>query len=226
MKPESPSNCSFLLSSSSFPNLGAPPIRHAELTDLGRGCTRLLSKWPEHLVIVRHAQSERNVRKDIATANGDFIYGGETRDIDVGLTTVGEKQAIATGKALGQQFRFDRLFASPFRRTIQTARIIAKQFRDPLELLEDDRLREIDFGILDGLTKQGIAHFQPGEMERRARLGKLSRRRAPASRLPRHAHQRDCRTIGFGRMSLSRRFGIPETLGAALGETDPGDRCG
>ena len=27
----------------------------------------------------------------------------------------------------------------------------------------DERLREIDFGVLDGLTKHGIAHFHPEE---------------------------------------------------------------
>jgi len=133
-------------------------------------------KWPSHLVIVRHAQSERNVWKEIATARGDFVYGDETRDINVGLTQIGEEQAVATGKALGEQFRFDHLFASPFSRTIETARILVQHFPYPLDMVEDDRLREIDFGVLDGLTKHGIAHFQPEEMERRARLGKYHHR--------------------------------------------------
>ena len=39
-------------------------------------------------------------------------------------------------------------------------------------MVEDERLREIDFGVLDGLTKQGIAHFHPDEQQRRAALGK------------------------------------------------------
>src|SRR5215475_8031956 len=69
-----------------------------------------LPKWPDHLVIVRHAQSERNLWKEIATAKGDFIYGGEVRDMDVGLTEAGLRQAVATGKALGRQFRFDHVF--------------------------------------------------------------------------------------------------------------------
>ncbi len=138
--------------------------------------TRCAPKWPTHLVIVRHAQSERNLWKDIATAKGDFIYGGETRDIDVTLTDAGGKRAAATGKALGKQFRFDRLFVSPFARTLQTARVLLEQFPYRLNPIEDDRLREIDFGVLDGLTKHGIAHFQPGEMERRARLGKYHHR--------------------------------------------------
>ena len=144
MKVEKQSNSSLLLSSSLSPS--APTDRHTNL--IGSGCSsaqRPISKWPEHLVIVRHAQSERNVWKDIAAAKGDFVYGGETRDIDVALTEKGEKQAAATGKALGDQFRFNRLFVSPFTRTIQTARIIAEQLRDPLDVLEDDRLIGVTF---------------------------------------------------------------------------------
>ena len=96
---------------------------------------------------MRHAQSERNVWKEIATAQGDFIYRGEVRDIDVGLTPIGESQALATGTALGGQFRFDRLLISPFARTVQTAQIMVQQFPYSVELIEDDRLREIDFGV-------------------------------------------------------------------------------
>lgn len=118
------------------------------------------------MVIVRHAQSDRNAWKDIATANGDFIYGGDTRDIDLALTETGQRQAAATGKALGEQFRFDHLFVSPFTRTTKTARIIAEQLPYVPDVIEDDRRREIDFGVLDGLTKHGIAHFEPGEMQR------------------------------------------------------------
>jgi len=116
------------------------------------------------------------VWKEVATAKGDFIYSGEVRDMDVGLTSVGEQQARATGAKIGELFRFDRVFVSPFARTIQTAKIMVQQFPYPTDLIEDDRLREIDFGVLDGLTKHGIAHFQPAEKERRTRLGKYHHR--------------------------------------------------
>lgn len=174
LKPQSQSNPPLLLSS--FLNFYRTSESQDHLSDLARSGACPLPKWPKHLVIVRHAESERNVWKDIATAKGDFIYGGETRDIDVGLTETGERQAAATGKALGEQFQFNCLFVSPFRRTIHTAQILVEQFPYPLTLIEDDRLREIDFGVLDGLTKHGIAHFQSGEMQRRARLGKYHHR--------------------------------------------------
>jgi broad specificity phosphatase PhoE len=69
-------------------------------------------KWPLHLVFVRHAESERNVAKQLADRSGDLEYGGRLRNIDVDITARGRKQAEATGRYLGQQFRFDRVFAS------------------------------------------------------------------------------------------------------------------
>jgi broad specificity phosphatase PhoE len=93
-----------------------------------------------------------------------------------GLPRFGEQQARATGAKVGNPFRFDRVFVSPFARTLQTAQIMVQQFSYPTEVAQDDRLREIDFGVLDGLTKHGVAHFQPAEKERRARLGKYHHR--------------------------------------------------
>ena len=37
---------------------------------------------------------------------------------------------------------------------------------------QEERLREIDFGILDGLTKDGIRHQYPKEAERKEKLKK------------------------------------------------------
>lgn len=133
-------------------------------------------KWPEHLVIVRHAESERNIWKEIATAKGEFVYGRKTRDMDVPLTSNGEQQAVATGRHLGAEFSFDRAFVSPFARTMQTARLMIEQFPYQVEITEEERVREIDFGILDGLTKHGIAHYHPEEKERRSNLGKYHHR--------------------------------------------------
>jgi len=128
---------------------------------------------------VRHAESERNIWKEIVTAKGELIYGGKVRDMDVPLTANGEQQAVTTGQGLGPEFKFDRVYVSPFTRTAETARLMIGQFPYAVETTEDERLREIDFGVLDGLTKHGIAHFHPEEKERRLRLGKY-RHRPPA----------------------------------------------
>jgi probable phosphoglycerate mutase len=107
---------------------------------------------------------------------GELVYGGKVRDMDVAPTPYGEKQAVATGEALGADYKFDGVFVSPFQRTMETARLMIEQFPNAVEVIEDERLREIDFGVLDRLTKHGIAHFHLEEKERRAKLGKYQHR--------------------------------------------------
>jgi len=94
------------------------------------------------------------------------------------------QQAIITGNRLKERFHFDQVYVSPFTRTMQTARLIIGQFHYTPNLVEDERLREIDFGVLDGLTKHGIAHFQPAEHERRARIGKYHHRPSGGENYP------------------------------------------
>ena len=47
------------------------------------------------------------------------MYGGDVRDMDVPLTPDGERQAVATGEGLVVEHKFDRVFVSPFKRTIE-----------------------------------------------------------------------------------------------------------
>lgn len=129
-------------------------------------------KWMTHLVIVRHGESQRNVGKDAATARGELEYGGGIRDMDVTLTSRGEKQSEATGKYLGKKFCFDRIFVSPYVRTVETAALMTASFKGSPQMLREDRIREKEFGILDGLTKPGIIKKYPEEWRRRERDGK------------------------------------------------------
>src|ERR1700694_1484952 len=156
-----------------------------------------ISKWPSHLVIVRHAESERNIWKEIATAKGELVYGGKVRDMDVPLTPYGERQAVATGEGLVVEHKFDRVFVSPFKRTIETARLMIEQFPHPVEVIEDERLREIDFGVLDGLTKHGIADItrtrrQSSQVTAFSREG--TARRGDSFRLADYPSSRMCRS--------------------------------
>jgi 2,3-bisphosphoglycerate-dependent phosphoglycerate mutase len=134
--------------------------------------TRPEQKWMDHLVIVRHGESLRNVGKDAATAAGEMEYGGGIRDMDVPLTPLGEKQSHVTGEYLGQKFHFDRIFVSPYLRTVRTAEIMGKHFKEFPKLTLEDRIREKEFGILDGLTKAGINKKYPEESRRKERDGK------------------------------------------------------
>jgi len=129
-------------------------------------------KWMNHLLIVRHGESQRNVGKQAAQAAGKLEYGGGVRDTDVALTACGVRQADVTGKFLSQTFRFDRAFVSPYLRAVQTAQLMIKHSKQPVELIIEERIREKEFGILDGLTKKGIHEKYPDEEHRRERDGK------------------------------------------------------
>ncbi|HEY6251430.1 MAG TPA: histidine phosphatase family protein [Candidatus Angelobacter sp.] len=130
-------------------------------------------KWPDLLVIVRHGQSERNVAKELAKASGaDTVWGGTVRDVDTPLTALGVKQAIQTGKFLGDLAIFDVIFSSPYMRTLQTSQHIAEQLEPAPGILLEERVREIEFGVLDGLTHHGIKQRYPEEWARREREGK------------------------------------------------------
>ncbi len=129
-------------------------------------------KWMDNLLIVRHGESQRNVGKQAALAAGELEYGANVRDMDVTLTPRGVKQAEATGRHLASQFRFDRVFVSPFVRAVQTAQLILKHYNHSVPLSYEERIREKEFGILDGLTKAGIDKKYPDEKRRREREGK------------------------------------------------------
>jgi broad specificity phosphatase PhoE len=67
---------------------------------------------------------------------------------------------------------FDAILVSPYLRTRQTAQQIVRGIGYSPEIVVDDRLREIEFGILDGLTPQGIEAKYPEEIARRRKEGK------------------------------------------------------
>ena len=134
---------------------------------------RVEQKWPSHLVIVRHGQSERNAAKDAAKAAGrPYINKTGLRDVDTPLTELGRKQAVATGKFLKSRFQFDVAFTSPYKRTIETTDGILGAFVKKPAIVQEERIREVEFGVLDGLTWSGVKQKYPEEFARRQREGK------------------------------------------------------
>jgi 2,3-bisphosphoglycerate-dependent phosphoglycerate mutase len=129
-------------------------------------------KWPSQLVIVRHGESERNVAKDVAKSKGAPTYGSSLRDMDTRLTEEGNRQARETGEHLAEEYNFDAIFTSPYQRTVQTAKQILEQMKAKPPLKGEERIREIEFGILDGLTTDGMKTKYPEEFARREREGK------------------------------------------------------
>lgn len=135
--------------------------------------------WPSVLWLVRHGQSAGNVARDAAQAEGAHRIPLTLRDVDVPLSDLGREQAASLGKWFAQRDeRPEVLLASPYVRARQTAEIFrANGGCAPDEpICTDERLREKEFGILDGLTTHGIAHFEPQQAEFRRLLGKFYHR--------------------------------------------------
>ncbi|WP_419808752.1 histidine phosphatase family protein [Sphingomonas sp.] len=137
------------------------------------------SRWPSRLWLVRHGQSAGNIARDAADASGAERVALTGRDVDVPLSPLGEEQA----RGLGRWFaaadeRPAVLLVSPYLRAQRTAEL----FRDAggcaadLPLRLDERLREREFGVLDGLTRAGIAAHHPDQAAFRTQLGKFYHR--------------------------------------------------
>jgi probable phosphoglycerate mutase len=138
--------------------------------------------WPERLWLVRHGQSQGNVARDAAHEAGLSTIDIDVRDVDVPLSELGLKQADATGRwfaSLPENERPEVILSSPYVRARQTAELICKAGAlagGPGRSIVDERLREREFGVFDGLTTIGIREKFPEEAAHRKRLGKFYHR--------------------------------------------------
>jgi probable phosphoglycerate mutase len=102
----------------------------------------------------------------LAVRHGQTVWNAESRfqgHGDSPLTETGRRQA----QALGERMRgidFDVLISSDLGRAMQTASIVASCAGH--EVRTDFRLRERNFGALEGLTKAEIQDRHPGVYER------------------------------------------------------------
>lgn len=136
-------------------------------------------RWPSILWVVRHGQSAGNVARDEAHAAGAHRIALTARDVDVPLSQLGCEQARALGRWFAQRdVQPEVMLASPYLRAQQTAELFrAAGGCDPEEpICIDERLREKEFGILDGLTTTGVAELNPEQAEFRSLLGKFYHR--------------------------------------------------
>ena len=139
------------------------------------------SVWPGILWLIRHGQSAGNVARDEAHANGMPRIALDRRDVDVPLSRLGMDQARALGHwfAQGEEGnRPDVILSSPYLRALQTAEMFREAGGCPadLRICLDERLREKEFGILDGLTSAGIRELHPEQADFRRVLGKFYHR--------------------------------------------------
>jgi len=90
--------------------------------------------------VMRHGEAEHNV-SGIINSREMNLYP---------LTELGREQVLAAAQNLKAK-KITRIYSSPFRRTRESAKIIADQLGLlPEKIISDDRLREFNFGQLDG----------------------------------------------------------------------------
>jgi broad specificity phosphatase PhoE len=131
--------------------------------------------WPAELWVVRHGESAGNVARDRAESEGLERIALESRDVDVPLSERGHRQARALGLRLGE-LPPDVVWTSPYLRARQTASEALAAIGSDVPVVVDERLREREFGVLDGLTRRGITTLWPQEAERRRAVGKFYHR--------------------------------------------------
>ena len=139
-------------------------------------------RWPSTLWLVRHGESAGNVARDAAHAADAERIDVAGRDVDVPLSARGQEQADALGRWFARAPEGGRpevMLVSPYARALATA----GRFRDAggtsvpdVPLCIDERLREKEFGILDGLTTRGVQVQQPDQAAFRQLLGKFYHR--------------------------------------------------
>lgn len=131
-------------------------------------------KWPENLMVVRHGRSKANERKDAAKLAGHEPAWTEVeRDQDSPLIPLGHQQAYSLGRYFAdEQVRFDDIIVSPYLRTKQTKDGIIQGMRYTPNVVVEERIREIEFGIMDGIDRATFRKLFPSEADRRERDGK------------------------------------------------------
>lgn len=97
------------------------------------------------LYLIRHGQTDWNLAQR---------FQGQS---DIPLNEIGRRQANALAGRLSSQ-PFDVAYSSDLQRALETANIIV---RDRLEIKEDVRLREMNFGDWEGATYNRIKEEYP-----------------------------------------------------------------
>ncbi len=116
------------------------------------------ARWPAILWIVRHGESAAMLASHAASSAGHHRVALNARDMDTGLSTVGAAQAHALGRWFARQNERPHLvLSSPYQRAHDSATAMALG----VPILTDERLRERELGILDGLTWEGVQALHP-----------------------------------------------------------------
>lgn len=90
------------------------------------------------MILIRHGQTEWNALQK---------YQGHT---DVHLNELGRKQAATAAQYLKDHEAIEAVYASDLSRTRETAEILGRSINLPV--ITDSRLRELSFGLWEGMT--------------------------------------------------------------------------
>ncbi len=137
------------------------------------------ARWPAVLWIVRHGESAAMLASHAASTAGAHRIALDARDMDTGLSVAGAAQAHALGRWFaGQHEQPNVLLSSPYERARDTATAFraAGGAAPDARILTDERLRERELGILDGLTWEGVKALHPAQAQQRELLGKFYHR--------------------------------------------------
>lgn len=132
--------------------------------------------WPRMLWIVRHGESIGNLAAAHATALGLPAIELSGREIDVPLSPLGERQALAVGQwfaAAPAEERPTAILSSPYARARQTAERVRDGAGLGAAVLVDERIRERELGVLNRLTRVGVAERFPEQLALQEQFGKF-----------------------------------------------------
>lgn len=125
-------------------------------------------KLPRRIRLVRHARSKANEAMHAAMAAGEESFHIPMADKNAPLVVIGEQQVFDLGSwlaTLPPEMQPTRIVSSKYRRACQSEYGISKHFGKRLiRLPADERLNEINWGVLRGLTELGIKNRYPHEL--------------------------------------------------------------
>ena len=133
-----------------------------------------LGAGPASLTLVRHGESVANLADAEAHRQQADRLELDARDADVELSETGRRQADALRDFLRDAPEEERptlVVSSPYRRAADTALRAVDGLG--VEVAFDERLRERDLGVFNGLTGRGIRSEYADEADRRRKVGKF-----------------------------------------------------
>ncbi|MEV6278622.1 histidine phosphatase family protein [Nocardia sp. NPDC051832] len=104
------------------------------------------------LLLLRHGETALTAQRRLSGSGGS----------DPVLSETGRRQAAAAGESLAKRDAVHAVVSSPLRRCRETAAAAARGLG--LEVRIDERLREADFGVWEGLTFTEVRERYPDEL--------------------------------------------------------------